>query len=175
MIVKLYGKYVDFLDSSIKKAFSEVSTVCSVIKSKLPKPKPKPPKVPKIKFVQNKYEQKLVRPPSGPKPTSTYYSRAAQILEEKPKKNIDYLNEIQRDIRQIDKSYDNSSQALTGTFMTDQQVMSGCIHWIKPSNKNVVKRAARIIDELSYFEGEDKPKPRRTRKPKSGGGRSKIA
>ena len=169
MIMKLFEKYVEFLDSNLKKLYSEICTISSVIKAKMPKPKPKPPKPPK-----EKYEPISL---SCPKPA--YHSFNVKI--EKPKKNLDYLKEIQQDIIQIDKSYDNSSQSLTGTKYFHQGSISGTYQpnvmsasisiedYLKSMYKkpgNMSKRASRILGE------DEEPKPRKTRKLRHRGGRS---
>lgn len=149
MIIKLYEKYVEFLDNSIKKLYSEICTISSAIKSKMPKPKPRPIKAPKI----SKEKHNLV---SLETPTMN-------VIVDKPKKNTDYLDEIQNDIRRINKSYDNISTPLTATTMDNQSLISGTISiddYLKSRYKmpgNSVRSANMILDELAYFEGFEPP------------------
>lgn len=146
MIMKLFEKYVEFLDNSIKKLYSEIITISSVIKAKMPKPKPKSTSRPNP------------TPPSPPKNHPTM-----KVIVEKPKKNTNYLDEIQRDIRRIEKSYDNTSQALTGTVWT--QPISGAIS-IDDYLKTMYKRPCNSVRMANRILGEDEEeKPRKTRKP----------
>jgi len=155
MIMKLFEKYVEFLDTSIKKFYSEICTISSVIKAKMPKPKPKSTSRPNP------------TPPSPPKNHPTM-----KVIVEKPKKNTDYLDEIQKDIRRIEKSYDNTSQALTGTVWTQQPisgtykptVMSASIS-IDDYLKTMYKRPGNSVRRANRILGEDEPR--------SGGGKRK--
>jgi len=161
MIIKLIERWVALLDNFLKKIYSEICVIFSAIKSKLPKPNPKPIK---------------------PVVVSAEYNQPKTIKE-----LTNYVDEIHRDIREIEKSYDNSSQPLTatithnqpisGTFFKPTVVSAGIsiedylkIKYKKPGN--YCKRANRILGE----DEEPKPrKPRKTRKPKFPDGRSITA
>lgn len=153
-MIKLYLKYVEFLDKNIKKLFEELKA----IKAMLPKPKPRPPKPKKVKFVTKTFEvgRPVPTPPSPPKISVLSTPTTMKVSVEQVKKNLDYIEDIRREVDHYNRSYINDSVSLTATTLNPS--MEGYIKMMsKNPGKNIQRRANKIIEEEEIDEDEVEP------------------
>lgn len=170
-MIKLYLKYVEFLDKNIKKLFEELKA----IKAMLPKPKPRPPKPKKVKFVTKTFEvgRPVPTPPSPPKISVLSTPTTMKVSVEQVKKNLGYMEDIRREVDHYNKSYINDSVSLTATTMFSQPVsgtykptvlsasMESYLKMMYKKPGDVKRRANRILEEIDE---NIQPKPSYGRK-----------
>lgn len=167
-MIKLYWKYVEFLDTSFKKLFEEIKAIGAMI----PKPKPRPPKQPKSTISTNAFGYGVGKsvsqrpaptpPPPPPRPSILSTPTTMKVSVERVKKNLDYMEDIRKEVDHYNKSYVNDSVPLTATKMFNQPisgtykptVLSASIDdYLKMMYKNPVlcnvkRRANKILDEI---------------------------